>query len=138
MNEILERRLEHARCLDSGARSDECLPVPSEDQAVEMYQLEMLKWDQLIAALVAFRGVLHSWETVNDEWRASGERPQKWDALVCEPVAFSAASVLTLLAEVGVPVAETWAAIVSRADELCRLGAGVAQLAGPGAGDSDQ
>jgi hypothetical protein len=106
---------------------EECPEVPSEERAVEMYQERLTPWNRTVSALVAFRGVLQTWEQANDAWRESGDRPDNWGALVCEPVETFGATILELLDEIDVPVSDVWRTVVGHAETVCRLGVAVAE-----------
>lgn len=124
---VREQRDERAQCVAAGTDPAECVELPTEERAIEMYEVAMHDWNRLVAALVAFHGVLQTWEQANDAWRASGERPGDWAVLVCEPVETFSTTILDLLVEVGVPVSDAWGTVVGYADDVCRLGVAVAE-----------
>lgn len=128
MQTVNEAREERRACIEAGTDPAECVEVPSEERAIEMYDSALDDWNRLVAALVAFHGFLQTWQQINDEWRASGERPTDWARLVCEPLDTFSTTILELLVDVGVPISEAWQTVVGYADDVCRLGVGVAEM----------
>jgi hypothetical protein len=125
---VRETREERAACIEAGTDPGECVALPTEEQAITMYDTALDSWNTLVASLVAFHGFLQTWEQVNDGWRESGERPPDWGARICTPLGTASTTILDLLVEVGVPVSEAWQAVVGHAETVCRLGVGVAEM----------
>lgn len=103
------------------------------DCVVRLLRDEMAIFYRLMASLEAAHGTLETWEQVNDAWRASDDRPDNWNSLVCEPVGTMVRTILDLLDEAGIEVPEKWSALIGRVDLLCSLGMAVADSLG---GDS--
>lgn len=103
------------------------------DCVVRFLREEMAVFYSLTAALEAAHGTLETWEQANDAWRASDDRPDNWNELVCSPVSTMVQTILDLLDEAGLEVPDTWRALIGKADMLCSLGMVVADSIG---GDS--
>jgi hypothetical protein len=121
MERINAQRLERHDCIQRGSDPDSCVDIATEEQAIEMYEAELLPWNRLVTSLVAMHGTLRAWEQINDEWRESGTRPTEWDEMVCEPLGTLSNTILDLLIDVGVPVADRWRTIIRYVDPVCSI-----------------
>jgi hypothetical protein len=102
-----------------------------EDCAVRFLREEQAVWYQLTAALEAAHGTLETWEQANDAWRTSGARPPDWSTTVCQPFETMTQTIVELLGRVDIEVPEAWRQIITRSDDLCRLGVDLAQHLDP-------
>ena len=107
--------------------------IEGESQAeciVRLLRVEMDLWYRLSEALETARLALENWQRINDWWRRVEEVPEDWLTEVCEPVRDIMQTTLNLLSESGIDIPAAWHTILSRADNLCSIGAAFLDEAG--------
>lgn len=123
-------------CLfEAGGSTEAAGDCPEAVSGMDIYRDTMTSWTRLVAVLGSTTAILRTWEAANDSWRESGSIPDRWGAVVCEPVRTVFEQLSSLLPQVGVEVPDGVRQAAAQVPVLCSLGVAVAgAMAGPGNG----